>query len=284
MINLEKFNSVIPEDEDGFVIEEADPFFIEKRQFIRHYLKVFSGTMKRKFNYLVYIDMFSGSGLKRLQNGQITCGSPSLAFANKDPFSKYIFCEEDQARCDALRIRLNKNCRKENIAIFNGDPNKLVEKIAYYLPDSSKRHKVAALCLIDPKTLEIEFNTIRLLSELGVHFLVILDFPWTKENAFHQCIDEEREHLNDFIGEPWSNIEKETTIKSNDQFFRNLAKTYHRNIRSLGYISQGSFHESEVEGLNLKHIFVGYYTHTNGIRKIGADALRVVTPQVTLFD
>jgi three-Cys-motif partner protein len=283
-MNLEKFNPAIPEEEDGFVIEEADPNFIEKRQLIRHYLKIFSGTMKRKFNYLVYIDLFSGSGLKRLQNGQITSGSPSLAFANADPFSKYIFCEENQAQSSALRIRLNKYCRKENFAIFNGDTNSTVEKIAQYLPDSSKRHKVAALCLIDIKTLEIEFETIRLLAELGVHFLVFMDFQWNQENSFQQCIDKERERLNNFIGEPWSKFEKGIVVKGNDDFFRNLSKIYHKNIRSLGYIAQGSFHETKVEGLQLKHIFVGYYSHTVGVRKFGADSLRVVSPQASLFE
>jgi len=282
-MNLEKFNPVIPESEDGFVIEVAGPYFIEKSHLIRHYLQVFSGTMKRKFNYLVYIDLFSGSGLKRLENGEIISGPPSLALAHKDPFAKYIFCVNDQAQCDALRVRTNKYHRDKNVAILNGSPDNLIDKLVYYIPESSKRHKVGAICLVDPHMIEIEFETIRLLGELGVYFLVVLDFPWKEEDTFYQYIEEQRESLNNFLGEPWSRYEKEITIESNEQFFRNLVKIYHKNLRSLGYIAQGTFHKTEAKEINLKEIFVGYYSH-NGINKVDSGVHRENAPQVSLFE
>lgn len=281
-MNLEKFNPVIPECEDGFVIEDADPYFVEKSRILKHYLHIFTSTMQRKFNYLVYLDLSSGSGLKLLNN-KIISGSPAIAFANTHSFSKYIFCEENQSQCDALRVRINKYCRHENVAILNGSPNNVIERLTYYLPDSSKGHRVSTLCVIDIKTLDTDFETIRVLSELGVNLLVIQNFIWADENVYLQFTEEQREKLNDFLGEPWSKYEKEGDTNSNEQFFRQLAKIYHNKLRSLGYISKGSFYPVESDDNELQHIFVGYYSHTRITSNEQGEEIKPIS-QVRLFE
>ena len=167
---LEKFNPVIPSEDDGFAIEFTTSWTFTRNQLIRHYLHLFTGTMQRKFDYLVYLDLYAGSGLKRLENGEITSGSPVIALSEPRRFSKYIFCEINKNYSDALKVRVKKYCRHENILVFNGDPNHLIERLSYYMPVSTKKNKVATICLIDPFSIDIESS---LLMKWPALFLLI---------------------------------------------------------------------------------------------------------------
>lgn len=281
---LEKFNPVIPSEDDGFAIEATTSWTFRRNQLIRHYLHVFTVTMERKFDYLVYLDLYAGSGLKRLENGEIISGSPVIALSEPRHFSKYIFCEINKDYSDALKVRVNKYCRQENILVFNGDPNHLIERLAYYIPDSTKKNKVATLCLIDPFSMNIDFETVRILSELDVNFLVVLALPWNSKDSFHFCIDEERELLNAFLGKPWSNYESGMPVSNNEMFFRNLVKYYHQNLRELGYMAKGSFHKMEDTNYDIPFFFCGYYSNTTGTSKIHSEVLKRMSPQVKLFE
>ncbi len=281
---FEKFNPAIPLVEDGFSIEAANSQTKKKNQLIRHFIKVYTGTMKRKFNYLVFVDLFSGSGIKKLKENEILSGSPALSLENKGAFSKYIFCEKDKQLYDALKIRTNKYCKDENVALFNDEPNSLVEKLSYYIPESSRNYNVSTLCLVDMLSMDIEFETIKLLSELGVNFLLLFGLSWTSKSQFESSLDIEREQINSFLGVPWSVYEKRVNVTSNESFFRNIVKIYHQNLRSLGYISQGSFHKIENSEFDIDIFFSGYYSHTTNTRKIHSEVVKSITPQVSLFE
>lgn len=281
---LEKFNPAIPAEDDGFSAEEAGPWTLRKNQIIHHYLRVFTGTMKRKFNYLVYLDLFSGSGLKRIDKSQFTYGSPVLALDDSNEFSKYIFCERDPGNFDALRVRVNKYYRNKNVVVFNGDPNRMIDRIEYYIPDSTKKHKVSTFCIVDPFSLDIEFETIRLLAEIGVNFLFLIALPWKEKNAYKRCMNEERELLNAFLGMPCSEVLNDSKVNGNEVFFRNLVKGYHQNLKSLGYMASGSFYKIEESNLSIPFFFAGYYSSTRDTRKIHSEVLKKVVTQVRLFD
>lgn len=276
---LEKFNPVFPEREDSFAIEQASNRFISKAKIFQHYVQIFASTMQRKFDYLVYIDLQAGSGLKLVEN-QIVSGYSAMALGQKIPFSKLIFCDDNVDHCTALRVRVNKYARGRNTAIFQGDPNALVEKLAYYIPESGSRHKVAALCFIDLNTFHLAFDTIRLLAEIGVHFLIMIDFEREDPEAFSTVIEQQREQLNAFLGTPISALESELEVDSNEAFLRALAKVYHNQIRSLGFISKGSFHP--VEG-HVPFVFTGFYSHTNGV-ETEEEASNRDALQVSLFN
>jgi len=281
---LEKFNPIIPAEDDGFAIGRSSSWTLRKNQLIRHYLQVFTGTMKRKFNYMVYLDMNSGSGISRLENGTITIGSPVIALSNPDRFSKYIFTDKSKDHADALKIRIMKYCRDENSLVFHGDPNQLIERLIYYIPDSSKRYKVSTLCLIDASSLDMDFDTIRILSEIGVNFLVIFGLPWDSPDQYRICIEEQRELLNSFLGKPWSHYKNGLKIGNNELFFRNLVKFYHQNLMELGYMVKGSFHKIESSSSDIPVFFCGYYSNTTGTRKIHTEVIKRLEAQVKLFE
>ena len=280
---LEKFNPVIPLEDDGFATDQALEWSPKKNQIIRHYLQVFSGTMERKFNYLVYLDLFAGSGLQRQSDGTIIGSSVVEALSISPGFSKYIFCDHDQRKVEALRIRTNKYGRDKNAIVFQGTPNNLIEKLVYYIPESTKRDKVSTLCLIDAGDIDIDFDTVRLLAELGVNFLFILSFPWEDDLAFQRFIEEKREMLHAFLGKPWSQYEAGLNFNSNEVFFRNLVKIYHQNLRELGYLAKGSFHKFDAQTFKIPFFFAGYYSSTVETKRIHSQVKEKFVEQVKLF-
>lgn len=280
---LEKFNPIIPAEDDGFSAEPADSWILRKNQIIHQYLQVFSSTMRRKFNYLVYLDLFSGSGLKRIGDSQFTYGSPILAMDDSNSFSKHIFCEQSSTNADALRVRVNKYFRHKNVVVFKGNPNTMIDRLEYYIPDSTGKHKVSTICLIDPFSMDLEFETVKVLADLGVNFLVVLSLPWTRKEYFKTCVNEEREVLNSFLGIPWSEVGDGNT-SSDKLFFRTLVKSYHHQMHGLGYKAEGSFHKIDESNLSVPFFFVGYYSNTVGIRKVHSEVLKKVVHQVRLFE
>lgn len=280
---LEKFNPTIPAEDDGFSAEQADSWILRKNKVIHEYLQVFTGTMRRKFNYLVFLDLFSGSGLKRIGDNQYTYGSPVLAMDDSNSFSKHIFCEQASTNTDALRVRVNKYFRHKNVVVFNGNPNTMIDRLEYYIPDSTNKHKVSTICLIDPFSMDIEFETVKALADLGVNFLLVLSLPWTRKEYFKTCVNEEREILNAFLGIPWSEV-GDNSINSDKLFFRTMVKSYHQQLQGLGYKAEGSFHKIEESNLSVPFFFTGYYSNTIGTRKVNSEVLKKVVHQVRLFE
>ena len=115
---LEKFNPGFAATDDGFPIESGSSWTFQKNQIIHRFLHQFATTMQRKFNYLVYLDLFAGSGIKRIRNRGYTYGAPAIALSEQNGFSKHILCESDPDLSNALRIRVNKYFREMNTVIL----------------------------------------------------------------------------------------------------------------------------------------------------------------------
>ena len=93
-------------EDDGLPIPEVGPWALEKYRRVWYYDQIFSTGMKTRWHQRIYIDLFSGPGFARIRgSGQIVAGSPMLSLRVKDRFTKYIFCEENEAFLAALRRR-----------------------------------------------------------------------------------------------------------------------------------------------------------------------------------
>ena len=281
---LEKFNPIIPAEDDGFTAENAFPWTLRKNKIIQEYLQVFTSTMRRKFNYLVYLDLFAGSGLKKIDNSQYTYGAPIMALDDSNGFAKHIFCEPNSSKSEALRIRVNKYYRHKNVVVFSGDPNKMIDRLEYYIPESTEKYKVSTICLIDLLSFDVEFDTVKLLSDLGVNFLVLLSLPWEGIDNFQTSTGEERELLNAFLGKPLSECQDYGNIANDEQFFRFMVKNYHMQLKELGYSAKGSFYAIEASEMSIPYFFAGYYSNNKGARKIHSDVLKKVVHQIRLFE
>ena len=85
--------------QDGLICPEVGAWAEAKYRLIQLYDSLFSTGMKYKWDTRIYIDLYAGAGYARVRNTErILVASPLLALTVKDPFDKYIFCEEN-AEC-----------------------------------------------------------------------------------------------------------------------------------------------------------------------------------------
>lgn len=137
---------------------------------------MFSSAMKGKWDYLVYIDLFAGAGLSRIKGTtRIVPASPLLALEITTKFNKYIFCEENEEKINALRMRVQNHHPEVDCKFLPGDANEIVTSIVREIPQHGKGTKVLNFCFVDPCKLEnLSFDTIKKLSKRFVDFLILI--------------------------------------------------------------------------------------------------------------
>ena len=147
--------------EDGYLMPDIREWSERKYRLIAVYNQLFSKGMKKYKR--VYIDLFAGAGAGRYkENGQIVKGSPLLALDVEYKFDKYIFCEDDIKKADALEKRINEFYPAVNYKLFQGDCNYIIDEILQEIPSTGY---VLSFCFIDPYKLNsLKFNTIRALA------------------------------------------------------------------------------------------------------------------------
>jgi three-Cys-motif partner protein len=70
------------------------------------YSTLFSSGMKAKWSNRTYVELYAGAGRGKVRGtAKIIHGSPLLALTVKNPFDKYIFCEENAENLEALKAR-----------------------------------------------------------------------------------------------------------------------------------------------------------------------------------
>lgn len=82
----------------------------KKYRLIGVYADTFATAMKGKWGARVYIDLFAGAGRVRLRGSQrLVASSATRAMGVKDPFDRYIFCDMDNSRLEALVQRATRD-------------------------------------------------------------------------------------------------------------------------------------------------------------------------------
>ena len=101
--------------DDGFIIDFVEPWVVEKQQQIASFIKEYFHRLDLRNKNKVFIDIGCGPGLLAIKDsGKTILGSPMLALKMEEQFSKYIFCDNETAYTNALKVRVNKYFPKEN--------------------------------------------------------------------------------------------------------------------------------------------------------------------------
>jgi len=78
--NTAKLNGII-NDEDGLILPDVGLWSKTKYKKISYYDKMFSMSMKNKWNCRVYLDLFSSAGKAIIRDtNEIVIGSPIISF------------------------------------------------------------------------------------------------------------------------------------------------------------------------------------------------------------
>src|ERR1035438_3971591 len=92
--------------DDGLVVPAVGAWAEEKHRMVALYSTLFPSAMKAKWSRRIYVELYAGAGYSRIRDtSKFIFGSPLLALKVKDPFDKYVFCEENPTNLKALKIR-----------------------------------------------------------------------------------------------------------------------------------------------------------------------------------
>lgn len=108
--------------DDGLLTEEIGSWGEDKYRLVTLYAQMFSASMKAKWDCRVYIDLFAGPGRSRIEGTtRIVNASPLLALELEPRFDKYVFCEFDPQKMEALETRVKRDYPKVEVAFQGGD-------------------------------------------------------------------------------------------------------------------------------------------------------------------
>src|SRR5579884_2545633 len=116
--------------DDGLKMASVGSWAHEKYRIIGMYSELFATGMKYQWEARVCVDLYAGGGYSRVRDsGTILQGSPILALMVKDPFTAYVFCEEDPALFAALKVRARRHAPAAEITFVEGNCNRKVDEI-----------------------------------------------------------------------------------------------------------------------------------------------------------
>ncbi len=145
---------------DGEWAIEIGPWAKEKLLYIRSISDVFNIGMKNKWSTRKYIDLSTGPGICVVgKTEEEIHGSPLIALGCKTPFTHYFFNDINPAFISALQSRAASR-GFTNAEYFYKDCNSVVSDLLTRLPTGS-----LDFCFIDPLNWEIDFNSIRKLTD-----------------------------------------------------------------------------------------------------------------------
>lgn len=204
--------------------------------------------MKEKWDQRVYAELYSGAGYARVRStGKLIIGSPLQALTLKDPFDKYVFCEEVPEKLAALRLRAERHAPDANVEYILGDCNFRVANILEAIPRGSKENTVLTLCFVDPFDIGLKFQTIRELANARyVDFLITLALGMDANRNYEHYIKEDASKVDEFLGssswrERWATARWDAV-----KFTRFLADEFSNSMAALGYIPPPFYTMKEV--------------------------------------
>jgi len=181
----------------------------DKYRLVRFYADVFTKSMRGKWDSLVYIDLFAGAGRSKIEGtSYIVPSSPLLALDTSVKFSKYVFCEANTKKLQALTERVKTLHPDLDVEFIAGDSNSNVDIILKAIP---QKGSVLSFCFVDPYMLEnLKFQTLRKLSTKKMDFLILIPSFMDANRELKHYIQESNKRVEEFTGslswrEDWNN-------------------------------------------------------------------------------
>ncbi len=233
------FNPIIEVQDDGLIKNPARIWTEKKYKLLGGYCDIFTRAMRRGWEELVYIDLYSGSGLSKIEESQkILKASPLIALSIPTPFNTYIFCDENEEFINALKTRTDSEFPDKKVHYILGDSNTVIEEIRSKIPKHSKNNRVLSFCFADPYELNLHFETIRKLTNNKLIDLLILQAYYMDANRnFNNYLNENNSKIGFYLNDPsWREEFNNRNLTQND-FVSYLAQKYEINMKSINYLS-----------------------------------------------
>lgn len=218
--------------DDGLIFDEVGRWAEEKHTYVAMYSRLFSTGMKNKWPRRTYVELYAGSGHSHIrETGKLIAGSPLHALAVDDPFDKYIFCERDTTKLDALTSRVRRISSTADVSYIRGDcGDKVVDILPLISADS------LSLCFVDPYGIDLNFETLRAVSKKRVDFLVLLAVFMDANRNYDHYVKEGDVRVTRFLGSADWRQKWAIAQLGGTPFPQFLATEFAVSMESLGYL------------------------------------------------
>ena len=250
------------------------------------YDQLFATGMKYKWDQRAYIDVYSGAGFARIQGtSTILKGSPILALTVRDPFDRYIFCEENHVLMEALKTRSRRIAPTANVEYVEGNCDSNIDKICALIPRASSGNTVLSLCCVDPFDFGIKFATLRRLSESYMDFLVLLAVGMDANRNYDHYVEGNSDKIDLALGNvEWRKRWKTHVSRSDFRSF--LAREFALSMESLGYLHQELHQMRLVRSTekNLPLYYLALFSRKEVAYGFWKDVMKYAVDQTTFWD
>jgi three-Cys-motif partner protein len=281
-----RFNPIIEVENDGLKLPEPVGSWSEKKySLLGGYCEIFNKGIKRQFTNRVYIDLFAGAGYAAIKKkNKIIKSSSLIALSIPTPFTKYILCEKDPEKMYALQTRVNREFPEKDVLFIPGDSNLNVDLIASAIKDLGL--STISFCFVDPFSLNLHFDTIRKISQVGrVDFLILLALMMGAKRNFHNYIIDRSKVVDLFIDDhKWREPFKNKTIRK-EEFISFIAKAYDDKMYKLGYKvrSEGLKPKVDADEFRLALYYLAFYSKNELGNHFFSEIQKYHIEQQTLF-
>ena len=197
--------------------------------------------MRTKWDALVYLDLFAGSGRSQIRGTRrIVNASPLLILGIPEAFDKYIFCEGDKNSAEALETRCRRAFSDRKVKIICGNANASAENIIAEMPRPGRNQKVLGFCFLDPFQMQnLYFSTIEMLSQRFMDFLVLIPSSMVANRNEQHYMHPRNKTLENFVGNPDWRTRWGKEKASGKSFEHFVVEEFGRSMQTLGYIDSG---------------------------------------------
>ena len=231
--------SIVTAD-DGLIAPVVGDWSEKKYSLIGYYAKLFATGMKKKWDCRVYIDLFAGSGRAKIEGiDKFIETSSIIAINTGNKFDKYIFCDLNNDKINALESRFRKISPEMDADFLNIDSNKSCHEILKCIPGHHYGFKVLAFCVIDPYKLgNLHFQTIETLSEKFMDFLVLIPSYMDANRNLMNYIKVENKTVDNFLGYSGWRSEWREEERKYPNFGEFITSKFCNKMKGLDFLSE----------------------------------------------
>ena len=278
-------NRALSLENDGFPVLESNKWYLDKLGIVQSYIKAYHNRfdLRNKTKMLLYIG--PGPGLVTIDaEEKLRQGTPLTILGNDQKFQRYVFSEKDSQYASALKIRIGRHYPKAPTIILEGDINQTIEKLPPYLPDKIGGSSTTILCIIDVQSFDINFETMEILADMDVDFLLVNSFIHSEYFNYKFYLEEERETMNAYFGSSWARLAESAELINDESFFLLVIKAYLEQIKRLGYNVSGTLHKYNLANGLVPYYQVAYCTKSKLLKSLKQKMVEETSKQTNLFD
>ncbi len=180
-------------EDDGLYTPSIKDHSLEKIRLHNYYVRLFSTGMKNRWPQRAYVGLYSGPGRARVEDtGEIVATTAISALQVPDPFTNYIFVDNDPRCVATLKARVRALSVDSDVSLVEEDVSEAVPAIVRRMPRFSRNKGLLSFCFVDPFSAKLDFDVFRALgSRYKMDFLVLLMLGRDVRTNFRRYFDDE---------------------------------------------------------------------------------------------